>query len=493
MAGRGRLGKRSKAVATAAKAAAREPVDAYTRELLSRRPATGVDLVTPMKVRTPIYLAHRGAHLLYPENSLEGLRATGLAGFAGECDVRILSDGNLALCHDASTAATMTGSPADLSTLDRKEWKVRRVLPQVPNGQKAVPALWDDVVTELGGRMVLAPELKDRLPPTRDAVIASILSRNLERAVIVQSFKYDDMLATASAGIASLYLSDSADPSVLVADGIEFVGCSTEAPKSYIDALTALGILPIVYTVNTRAGWERAVVMDGAAGVFSDDPWHVSRQFADRSSDPFQMRDSWPHFVGACASRVWEGDDLARIWHYGPPRGLRRVNLDAPYDEPLSLDAGWAGQQRGPGVRVRMTVTFLERATQQSSWVGMYLGTLANEDEVFRYGAAAGQNGYHAFLERSGRFAIQGVGDGVAPADLVTSDTPAAPAALPSARSQPMRIELVIDATGVTLTNLTTDVSASIEHTEYRGPCRLNLTNYGTEAEYEDIGIEDLA
>jgi glycerophosphoryl diester phosphodiesterase len=358
-----------------------------------------------MKARTPIYLAHRGAHLLYPENSIEGLRATGQAGFAGECDIRALRDGNLALCHVATTAETMTGRAVDVNSLDRNAWKHRRIRSQIPNGQTAVPALWDDVVTELGGRMLLVPEVKDGLTSTREALVASILARNLARAVIVQSFNYADVLATARAGIASLYLSDSADPARLVADGIDFVGCSTAASGPYIHELTAAGLVPIVYTVNTRARWATAMA-HGAAGVFTDDPWHVSRQFAARSSDPFQLRDAWPHFVGASISTVWNGDDLTKIWEYAPPRALRRVNLSHPYDVPISLDAGWTGQDRGPRVRARMTVTFLEKASGASSWVGMYLGSLRDEDEVYRDSAFAGQEGYHALFERSGRLSI---------------------------------------------------------------------------------------
>lgn len=460
--------------------------------MFARRHVSGPDLVTPLKARTPIYFAHRGAHLLYPENSIEGLRATGQAGFAGECDVRALRDGNLALCHVATTAETMTGPGVDVSSLDRMEWKQRRVKPQIPNGQGAVPTLWDDVVTELGGRMLLVPELKDGLTSTRNQLIASILSRNLPRSVVVQSFDYADVLATTRAGIASLYLSDSAHPATLVDDGIEFVGCSTVASGTYIQELTSAGVVPIVYTVNTRAQWATSVVEHGAAGVFTDDPWHVSRLFAARSSDPFQLRDAWPHFVGASLSTVWTGDQLASIWEYAPPRALRRVNLHHPYDAPISLDAGWTGQDRGPRVRARMTVTFLEQAKGSSSWVGMYLGNLRDEDEVYRDGPVAGQDGYHARLERSGRLSIYRAEGGAAPALLSASDAPASPVAHDSARSQPTRIEFKIDASSVTFTNLTTGLSVAVRDTYFRGPCRLNLTNHGTEAEYEDVGIEDL-
>ena len=387
----------------------------------------------------------------------------------------------------------MTGPSVSVSALDRLEWKSRRIVPQINNGQTAVPSLWDEVVSELGGHMLIAPELKDGLASTRDRLVASILARNLGRAVIVQSFDYDDVAATAAEGIASLFLSDAADPRTLVADGIEFVGCSTEAPEAYLAELRGAGIFPIVYTVNTRAQWHEVLTRRGVAGVFSDDPWHVTRQFADRASDPFQVRDAWPHFVAGSPDRTCDGDALVQLWEYAPPKGLRRVNLGAPFDAPMSLDAGWTGQERGPCVRVRMTVTFLEKAMGPSSWVGMFVGDLADEDEVYRHGAAAGQHGYLALLERSGRLSIHRVADGVAPTALVASDVPGTSLAPASSRSQPTRLELRIDAGSVTLTNLSTSLSVSVADTGYRGPCRLNLTNDGTEAEYEDIGVEDLA
>lgn len=50
------------------------------------------------------WIAHRGAPLLYPENSLEGLTyAAGLGAYAVECDLRRTRDGVYILFHDPDT------------------------------------------------------------------------------------------------------------------------------------------------------------------------------------------------------------------------------------------------------------------------------------------------------------------------------------------------------------------------------------------------------
>lgn len=78
----------------------------------------------------PLWLAHRGAGKLAPENTLAALRIGAGFGFrAFECDVKLSRDGEAFLLHDDTLERTTSGwgSPndidwADLSRLDAGGW-----------------------------------------------------------------------------------------------------------------------------------------------------------------------------------------------------------------------------------------------------------------------------------------------------------------------------------------------------------------------------------
>ncbi|MCH8855895.1 MAG: glycerophosphodiester phosphodiesterase, partial [Proteobacteria bacterium] len=78
----------------------------------------------------PLWLAHRGAGKLAPENTLAAFRVGAGFGFrAFECDVKLSRDGEAFLLHDDTLERTTggRGSPAgidwaDLATLDAGGW-----------------------------------------------------------------------------------------------------------------------------------------------------------------------------------------------------------------------------------------------------------------------------------------------------------------------------------------------------------------------------------
>lgn len=455
----------------------------------------GADLITPFLANAPLIIGHRGSHNLYPENSLEGMRETGRAGFGVECDLRLLSTGQAVLCHDATVDRTMTGT-GTISTMTLTQWRALSIIPQIQNGQKAMGALWDDVLSDLGGRYLLVPEIKTA--GDQDILMAPVIARNLQRAVIFQSFDLTTAQAVANAGCASMYLTGATltgiTPAALRTSGVEFLGMDSSATAANVAAAKAGGLKVVLYTVDTAAEYTTAMATQSADGVFTDDPWFVSGRYNVKSSDPFQMRDAWPHFVGYSSSvgQILATDLGANYVQYAPPTGLRRygyATLGA--NATFGMSMGWAGQNRGPRIRVRYTLTFLEASSAQTKWSGTFIGTQTSPDDVFHDAAYTGQNGYHFLVRRSGILEIYRVAPATAPASIVASADPADLAAA-GARSQPIRVEIVIDATTVSITNLNTGLAASIANTAYRGASRIDFTANGTDLEWQDIGVEDL-
>lgn len=455
----------------------------------------GPDLVTPMLAASQtLFFAHRGAHSLYPENSLEAMRSVVKDGFATECDLRILSTGQAVLLHDATIDRTMTGT-GEVSSLTLAQWRNLRVLPQLSGGQKTMGAEWDQVLTDIGGRGILVPELN--VPGSGAPMISTVVSRGLQRAVIFQCDSFEDMEAVTAAGCACLMLVPAVAPVLdgrthaqLKARGVEFIGYNITVTQAEVALAKAAGLKVIIYTVNTRA--ELATQMaKGIDGVFTDDPWHVSGLYPILNADPFASGYAWPHLAGRdVAGSELTPDQLVPYVKLTPPRKLCVVAGST--SKQIHVAMGWAGQSRGPNLRVRFTATYLETAIEQGRFVGVFIGTQASPDTVFADGALAGQNGYHFIARRNGQIAAYRLAPATAAALLVASAVPATPLAAAGARSQPFRFEVAITASSVLITNLTTGLSVINANAAFRGLSRIDISAGGTDIELEDIGVEEL-
>ena len=96
----------------------------------------------------PLWIAHRGAGKLAPENTLAAFRLGASHGYrAYECDVKLSADGESFLLHDASLDRTTNGQgPADaldwaaLSRLDAGSWHSRAFAGEPPPCLGAIAA-----------------------------------------------------------------------------------------------------------------------------------------------------------------------------------------------------------------------------------------------------------------------------------------------------------------------------------------------------------------
>lgn len=423
----------------------------------------------------PFYVAHRGGYLLNPEHSMEAYRAAFESNFLIEQDIEVLVDGTLVCLHDSTVDRTMTGT-GDVSTLTLAQWRAMLQEPPIPGGIYTRPIEWSQVLSTFGGRSILVPEVKDS--NALSSLIASIVDKGHERNVIIQSFTYSHCQTAVAAGIPALFLSNSAAPATLVADGVKFVGCSTAATPAYISSLTAAGIIVVPYTINTRAT-ATTFLGYGCQGMFSDDPWHVADRANKRDTDNFAAKALWPGWGGGVTSFRWR-----RLDEFGQgDEGGAGVN------NPIALR--WAGL-RGPLVRVRWRVRYMPTSvTDLTRWCGsMYVGTEASEDVPFADNGAPGHNGYHAFVRRNGDLHLFRVDNGVASQIGVDTTDPDIAA---NTTEGFVDLELTINATGVIFKNLTTGKTITTTDVVHRSSnARLTSkwnNNVGT---ISRISVEDL-
>ncbi|BAS26028.1 glycerophosphodiester phosphodiesterase [Limnochorda pilosa] len=149
----------------------------------------------------PLILAHRGASLEAPENTLAAFRLALEQGADGwELDVHRSRDGHLVVCHDERVDRTTDGSGliremtlADLGRLDAGAWFDRRFA-----GER-IPTL-DQVwalAEEAGGIRLLNVELKlgfAAYPGIEEQLAEWIESHGLVDRVIVSSFNHFSLL-----------------------------------------------------------------------------------------------------------------------------------------------------------------------------------------------------------------------------------------------------------------------------------------------------------
>lgn len=96
----------------------------------------------------PTWIAHRGAGLLAPENTLAAFRLGAAHGYrAFECDVKLSADGVPFLLHDATLERTTSGQGRaadwpwrDLSQLDAGGWHSRAYAGEPPPSLQAIAA-----------------------------------------------------------------------------------------------------------------------------------------------------------------------------------------------------------------------------------------------------------------------------------------------------------------------------------------------------------------
>lgn len=105
---------------------------------------------------TPI--THRGLfdNIKIPENSLSAFKASADAGYPIELDVRILSDGRLAVFHD-SILSRMTGQKGSILKTTAKELKKIKLL----DTDQHIP-LMEEVLEVVNGKVPLLLEIKNR-------------------------------------------------------------------------------------------------------------------------------------------------------------------------------------------------------------------------------------------------------------------------------------------------------------------------------------------
>lgn len=233
--------------------------------------------------------AHRGSYR-FPENTMPGILWAVEHGYVPEIDVQLTSDGVPVILHDTSTARTMSGTAANVSTITYADFMARTVKAKVHGGTTGKPVSMEQVLQAVGNRPVDF-EIKSLTNATTDAMIALLKKYNVMHVHELTSFSWDQCVRAVQAGVKYVsYTWDSGTQPHTWAEmknaGI-FCGNPSMAntSRSMVTAAHDAGVKINSWLINDPVAYD-LVKGYGVDGITSNWPDYATNQI-DRNLTPF--------------------------------------------------------------------------------------------------------------------------------------------------------------------------------------------------------------
>lgn len=239
----------------------------------------------------PAIIAHRGASLEAPENTIRAFeRAIGIGVDRIELDLRRTADGGIVVVHDAELSR-LCGDPRRVAALSLAETRALPVLARefgiAPNMR--IPG-FEEVLDRIAPRCPLYVEIKvdddpDPLDFTRQ-VLDLVPEGTPHR---VASFDARVVTSALEHGHAAILIASSAHDLDAIPDALRSSLHALSLQHGAIDAtahelVRELGIELWTWTVDDAPDWQRLLELDAAHAWCTNDPRGLRRWLADRTA-----------------------------------------------------------------------------------------------------------------------------------------------------------------------------------------------------------------
>jgi glycerophosphoryl diester phosphodiesterase len=233
--------------------------------------------------------AHRGSYR-FPENTMEGIMWAVRRGYVPEVDVQLTSDGVPVILHDTSTARTMTGSAANVSSITYADFMGREVKAKVHGGNTGRPVSMEQVLQAVGDSPVDF-EIKSLTNATTDAMLELLRKYNATAIHELTSFSWEQCVRAVEGG--AKYVSYTWDTDAMPHSWADmrhagiFCGNPREdkLTSSMVSAAHLAGIKINPWLINDPVAYERVTTL-GVDGITSNWPDYSSGQL-ERNFTPF--------------------------------------------------------------------------------------------------------------------------------------------------------------------------------------------------------------
>lgn len=352
--------------------------------------------------------AHRGSYR-FPENTMPGILWAVEHGYVPEIDVQLTSDGVPVILHDTSTARTMSGTAANVSTITYADFMSRTVKAKVHGGTTGKPVSMEQVLQAVGNRPVDF-EIKALTNATTDAMIALLKKYNVMHVHELTSFSWDQCVRAIQAGVkyVSYTWNSGTQPHTWTEMKNAGIFCGNPSmentSQSMVTAAHHAGVKINPWLINDPVAYD-LVKGYGVDGITSNWPDYATNQI-DRNLTPFSsgqntfMRPNYWQKYGQQEYVEVSDTDRAKSSYLGPD-GIFQLG-DA--DGQMLIELTEAGRVSLPvsidldGFQSRIQIG-IAGETRNVAVIAVKESSLI---EPFKDGKKAGQVGIIAGVRRNG-------------------------------------------------------------------------------------------
>lgn len=272
--------------------------------------------------------AHRGSYR-FPENTMEGIMWAVRHGYVPEIDVQLTSDGVPVILHDTSTARTMTGSAANVSSITYADFMSREVKAKVHGGNTGKPVSMEQVLQAVGDNPVDF-EIKSLTNETTDTMLELLRKYNATAIHELTSFSWEQCVRAVQGGVKYVSYTWDVDAMPHSWSDMKNAGIFCGNPRedkltsSTVSAAHSAGVKVNPWLINDPVAYERVTAL-GVDGITSNWPDYASGQL-ERNFTPFStgqnvfMRPNYTPQGGTVSQEV--SDSVRAKSSYLAPDGL---------------------------------------------------------------------------------------------------------------------------------------------------------------------------
>lgn len=377
--------------------------------MLSGRESNGLNIDTILAAG-PVYIAHRGAALRYPEETnvaYAGSLSDGLVCVEQDCVIN--SSGSLVCSHDLSAAyvstssanfSTLTDANVAALTIDASAWF--GVTYSTINAM-----LFRDVLSTYKGQFVFFPEIKDGSSTQMTAEL-SAAGINVRQAV-VSSFTVGDLASAKAAGYRTMLAGNTTDVlSTATANNVDYVAYNKTAPSARFTAAVSAGKRVFAYTVERRIERDALLAL-GVSGMYSDDPLYLQGNVPVATTDNFAAQAWQQGMIAAMASGSNETRPTAdyRGKFYSPDAwGYDNSGTTVYRGCLMGHLSPVGGVAANDNFTLDMKITFgIPSDANQTRWASV---AIASTDQAYLddTNGTPNPNSYHFLMRKNGTIAI---------------------------------------------------------------------------------------
>ena len=361
---------------------------------------------------SPLFIAHRAANLrgfTFAPDSFSAAYADGVRVMEADC--RLLSDDELALCHDADASAMTAGSGL-ISGMTAATWQSFTIDEHANTGGFAAqnPMTLAGLLAQFGNTVNYAIDAKDAAGIHE--ILTDLQGAGIEAGrAMVQVYDTSDLAAVKATGYADMVLLNAGDAASAEISGATWGAVGSHWSAADIQDWVARVPFNMAWTVQRRYRWDDLAAL-GLNGAWSDDPAYLAGVGTATS-------DSWGTSQRWMAGMLHHSEPADAGLGIGDRTAARRGEISAdgffgwdtfnsgsyPNNRDFVLQ-GWAtdpGDVASDNYDIEFSAEFAETYSSATEWLALAINDAGMGDRGYPdSNTDASQAAYNLYIRKNG-------------------------------------------------------------------------------------------